>query len=67
MAASPSCPVCGSTDVIVLPRRKLTVRKAEYFIETVYLCDLGHMFTSPEPTTTPRTAALTHSIVSLAA
>ncbi|MGA7463046.1 MAG: hypothetical protein WBW69_22615 [Candidatus Korobacteraceae bacterium] len=43
------------------------MRKAEYFIETVYLCDLGHMFTSPEPTTTPRTAALTHSIVSLAA
>jgi hypothetical protein len=62
-----SCPVCGSKDVIALPRRKLTARKAEYFVETVYLCQLGHMFTSPEPTTAPRTAALTQSIGNLAA
>jgi hypothetical protein len=62
-----SCPVCGSKDVIALPRRKLAVRKREYYVETVYLCQLGHMFTSPEPAAAPRTATLTHSIVSLAA
>lgn len=66
MTDRPSCPVCGSKDVIALPRRKLTAHKAEYFVETVYLCQLGHMFTSSGQTT-PQTAALADSIVKLAA
>lgn len=67
MADRPSCPVCGSKDVIALPRKKLTARKAEYFVETVYLCQLGHMFTLPDQTTTPQTATMADSIVKLAA
>jgi len=44
MIARPLCPVCGSSDVILVPTKKPSARKTECLIETAYLCDLGHMF-----------------------
>jgi hypothetical protein len=58
MTAPSPCPVCGSTDLIAVPRTNPPVGKAEPSPETTYLCDLGHMFGLPELNQAERATAL---------